>query len=186
METLALAHALCIGIAAIAAYTDARTGHIPNWITLPPLVLGPLLHGLYDGLWGAGASVVAMLLAGLPTYVLFHTGAIGGGDVKLFAAIGALAGPVLGIEVQLFAFVAGATFAATRLAYEGKLLRMLASSFRLMVNPLLPAAKRREVPTELMAEVRLGPPIFVATAFVMASRYLELSGAAVETLAELS
>ena len=36
-------YGLAVVITAIAAFTDWKTGHIPNWLTLPPLVFGPIV-----------------------------------------------------------------------------------------------------------------------------------------------
>jgi prepilin peptidase CpaA len=50
------------------------------------------------------------------------------------------------------------------MAYEGKLLRVLGNTLALAVNPLLPKAKRREIPPEQLTWTRMGPAIFVGTA----------------------
>lgn len=68
----------------IAAAWDWRTRTIPNWLTIPVLLAGLALNRL-DGLYGAGAA----LLVQVPFFVI---GMIGGGDVKLMAAAGALLG----------------------------------------------------------------------------------------------
>jgi prepilin peptidase CpaA len=174
METLGLAWTLALVVAAAAAITDARTGHIPNWITRPPLVIGPLLHGLMAGPLGLGLSLIAVLVCGAVPYAMFRRDALGGGDVKLFAALGALTGPVLGIEMQLYGLCAGAVWAAVVLAYRGRLVAMLGNALRIALNPLLPARMRREIPTELMAPVRLGAPILVGVALSLASRLTNL------------
>ena len=80
----------CVAITAMAAVTDYRTGRIPNWLTLPPLVVGPLLHFVSGGPTGLLGALVAIAVCGLVPYLMFRCGAIGGGDVKLFAAMGAL------------------------------------------------------------------------------------------------
>ena len=59
MDVVLIAHGLALLIAAIAAVTDFRTGEIPNWLTLPPLVAAPLAYGMMDGLWAAVASIAA-------------------------------------------------------------------------------------------------------------------------------
>jgi Flp pilus assembly protein protease CpaA len=68
----------------ITAAWDWRTRTIPNWLTIPAVLAGLALNRL-DGLYGAGAA----LLIQAP---FFAIGMIGGGDVKLMAAAGALLG----------------------------------------------------------------------------------------------
>jgi prepilin peptidase CpaA len=107
--------------------------------------------------------VAGSLLCGLVPYLLFRKGAAGGGDVKLFAAIGAVAGLGLGIEAQLVTFLAAALYSLGRLAWRGRLIGTLVNSAFLALNPVLPARWRRQVSPELMTEVRLGGFAFVGT-----------------------
>jgi prepilin peptidase CpaA len=161
----------CLAVTLVAAIFDARTGHIPNWITLPPLVLAPLIWLAYGGLWRTDrglthnfvGSVVSMLICAVEPLLLFRMRAIGAGDVKLFAAIGALVLLDTGIQALFYSFCAGALFALARLAWEGKLLRTLANTLFLAVNPLLPKKYRRPIAHELMTKMRFAVAIFVGT-----------------------
>lgn len=76
---------------ACASY-DVRIGRIPNWMTVPVLVLG-LLAG---GCPGACAGIVVPL-------GLWRAGVArpGGGDIKAMAAIGALFGSVGGFVAAI-------------------------------------------------------------------------------------
>ncbi|MEZ4254435.1 MAG: hypothetical protein R3A78_01775 [Polyangiales bacterium] len=42
--------AVAVLATAVAAFTDSRTGHIPNWITFPPILLAPVANGVVLGL----------------------------------------------------------------------------------------------------------------------------------------
>src|SRR5512139_2838796 len=87
-----------------AAWTDAKTGRIPNWLTLPLLPVGLAFGVLDGGLLGLGSAALGCMLCFAIPYGLLHFSrgtAIGGGDVKLFAALGALLGPRAGLEVEL-------------------------------------------------------------------------------------
>ena len=88
-----LVPSLMIAVAATAAATDARSGLIPNWITLPPLLAALVLHFVTQGAGGLALSLAGALVCGLVPYLLFRQGTMGGGDVKLLAALGALGGP---------------------------------------------------------------------------------------------
>ena len=118
--------ALMLGITAAA--WDAKTGRITNWLTFPGMLAGIALHTLVEGRTGAAGGLAGVIVAGLVPW-LFYRGsqgrAIGGGDVKLFAALGAIEGPARGIEIELSACVVLAVFAVVRLAFEGRLLRIL-------------------------------------------------------------
>jgi prepilin peptidase CpaA len=165
-------------IAAVAAWTDSRTGHIPNWLTLGALGLGLLGHlvagasyGWRDALAQFGFAVGGMLACAAVPALMFQRGAIGGGDVKLFAALGALCQTVIGLEVETYAFVVAAVFALGGMAYRGTLAGTLGRSLALVTNPLRKAEKRREVPTEMMTWFRLGPAIFVGAAMTLLAHW---------------
>ena len=108
-----------------AAITDARSGHIPNWLTLPPIALAPMIHGVRGGFFALGLSLVAVLICGLVPYLMFRKGAAGGGDVKLLTAIGALVGVSVGLEAQLLGFAAAVAYALLRLTWHGYLFRTI-------------------------------------------------------------
>jgi prepilin peptidase CpaA len=157
-------------VTAIAAAYDLRSGHIPNWLTLGALVVGIAGHAVLGYVtFGAARAVLtgaafsllgAATCAAIPLF-LYRSGAIGGGDVKLLAAIGAILRPLLGIEAELYGFIAAAVFAPGWLAYEGKLGATLKNTLALIKNPFLPKDKRRKGPQEMLTKVRFGPAIFV-------------------------
>lgn len=160
-----------LAVSSIAAVTDARTGRIPNWLTLPAAVLGVGVHTVLGGRTGLLLSLGGLALSGLIPWALHRStrgAAIGGGDVKLFAAIGALGGPVMGVEVELSALVLLSVFALLRLAFQGKLLRVVANGLRLLVNPVLPGRWRRAVAPETLTEMRMGPAIAAGALVVVA------------------
>ena len=168
MQTIALTSCECIAavtVGTFAAVIDARTGRIPNWLTLPTLCLGPILHGILAGHVGVFQSFVGLLAAGAVPWLLYRSTqgrAIGGGDVKLFAALGGLLGPARGLEVQLTAFALLAFFALIALAYRGQLFRILRNTVQLAANPFLPKSWRRPIEAASLTEFRMGPSIAVA------------------------
>ena len=90
--------AFAVLVAALSAWIDWRTGHIPNWVTLGPLAVAPVAHFAVNALTGhsheavqaAGFSILGAGVCALVPLLLYRAGAIGGGDVKLLAAIGAI------------------------------------------------------------------------------------------------
>ncbi|MBV8053450.1 MAG: prepilin peptidase [Acidobacteriaceae bacterium] len=80
-------------VGAIAGYTDYRWRRIPNWLTVPGLLLGIALNSLAQGGYGVRYSLVGAglgLLILLP-FVLIRS--LGAGDWKLIGALGAFVGP---------------------------------------------------------------------------------------------
>ncbi len=163
--------ALAIATASLGAVTDHRTGHIPNWLTLGSLAAAPLLwfgsaaasQGASAGFMAAGMSLAGAFVCGLGPAILFARGGVGGGDVKLLAAIGAILGPRIGINAEFYAFVLGALYVPGRLAWDGKLLRVTWGALRSLVSPLVREADRRPAPPELGMRMRLGPAILAGT-----------------------
>lgn len=173
---------------AIAAYTDLRTGLIPNRLIVVGLLLALPLHAAVH-FWvlrapaepdstvvlrGLGYYVAGVIACGIGPLILFRYNAMGGGDVKLLAMVGAFVGPMMGIEIQLYAFVLMALFAGARLAYRGQLLRLLRNSALLAVNPFRSKSARRPVPEELMTSLRFAPAVF-ASAVLLSGLRLGLS-----------
>jgi prepilin peptidase CpaA len=163
--------AAAIAVALVAAISDLYTGRIPNWLTLGGMlagVVGHALHGFSVAGLGGGLQEGAMALAGLlfcsiaPGF-LYWKGAMGGGDLKLFAAIGALGLPLLGIEAQMYSLLVAAIVAPARLAYEGRLFRVLGESLALLHNPFKPRDERRAIPEAALTWFRLGPAVFAGT-----------------------
>jgi prepilin peptidase CpaA len=170
----------------VAAYRDLRTGHIPNRLVLLGVIAGVAVQVLAqvisrpapNAAWTASllrfgmAVVVGPLACGAVPYFLFRVGAMGGGDVKLLAAVGVGSGPFLGLRVEFLAFVLAAVFALSQMAYRGQLLRLLASSAWTLINPLLPRTRRRPVPPELLTPLPLGPAVSAATLFCLVGECL--------------
>lgn len=159
--------AVALAAALLAAVSDYRTGRIPNLLTLPLLVAAQLTHLILAGPAALLHSTVGVLVCGMPGYFLFHRGAVGGGDVKLFAALGALLGAGTGLEVQLVAFMIVAGYALLRTAWCGRAWALLRASTTASLHLVWPA--RFEAPAPHHAghvEVRMGPAILVATCAV--------------------
>jgi len=165
-----LVYGIILAMTAIAAVTDIRSQRIPNWLTFPTLLLAPVAYVIASRMDGLTTSLLGLLGCGIIPYVIFHKGGMAGGDVKLFAAIGAVAGFALGIEAEFYAVIFAGVFALGKLALEKKVLRTFGSTFYLALNPVLPRSWRRSVSRENMTRTRLGAPIFVGTAVAIVLR----------------
>jgi prepilin peptidase CpaA len=164
--TTTTAMVLALGVATGAAFCDWRRGEIPNWLTLPPIVVAPFAYGLAFGIESALHSAAAAFLCALVPYILFRRGAMGGGDVKVFSALGAIAGfdLLVGVEIQLGALVVAMLIACGTLAWHGALLSTLSNALTQALNPLLPVRWRQQPCVALSAPVRMGGAILTATA----------------------
>lgn len=161
------------GVAIAAGVLDGRTGRIPNGLTLPSLVAAPIFRFVFEGPGGVFAAGLGMLLVGvvpLTVYIGTSGRGIGGGDVKLLAALGAWLGPGLGLEMQLAAWTIALLGACALLARRGRLLATWRGVLRLVVRRR-PGASHR-VP-EAFTSMRLGPAIAAGTLFAVVARALE-------------
>ncbi len=170
------AMSLALGVATTAALCDWRRGEIPNWLTLPPIVVAPFAYGLAFGIEYALHSFAAAFLSALVPYLLFRRGAMGGGDVKVFGALGAITGfdLLVGLEIQLGALAVALMLACGALAWKGALLATLGNALTQALDPLLPNRWRREPCDALSTPVRMGGAIFLATG-IFAAPHLMLA-----------
>jgi len=102
MWPLTINIALAVLVAASVA-TDIKLRKIHNAVTMPAILSGLILNALNDGASGAMFSLYGILLATGMMALPFIMKGIGGGDLKMLAAIGALKGP----EFVFVVFVAG-------------------------------------------------------------------------------
>ena len=161
-----------VASAAVASVYDLRSGRIPNWLSLGALVLAPVAHfawstatgGFDEGVAAFGWSLAGAALCGAIPWLCWRSGSFGGGDVKLLAAMGELCLPRTGMTIEFWAMIVGAVFAMGRLAFQGSLLRTLANTAALSLNPLLPKRRRRPVPPEAMTPMRFAPAVLGAAA----------------------
>jgi len=99
----------------IAAVIDLRSREVPDWIPIVLLGLGSAATGFGWTEIGwvqlAGGVVLGFVLSA----ILFALGGIGGGDVKLRAALGALLGPWGWIQAMVWIGLAGGVLALVSL-----------------------------------------------------------------------
>lgn len=84
---------ILIGVVLLAGIYDVRYRKIPNWLSLSGLILGLGINTLLSGWTGLGAATLGFGLAMLVYAPLYLVRGMGAGDVKLMAALGAIAGP---------------------------------------------------------------------------------------------
>jgi prepilin peptidase CpaA len=84
---------LCaLAIASVGAVKDFRGLRIPNWLTYSGLIAALMVRVGLGGWPGLRGGLAGLLFAGGIFLLLFLLGGMGGGDVKLMAAVGAWVG----------------------------------------------------------------------------------------------
>ena len=174
---------LAIVFSAIAAYTDLRRGEIPNWLTASAFGAGVVASAgvaVHAGLGSRGAlfAVLFALVGGLACavlpFILWLKGVMGGGDVKLFVALGALCHPSLGLDIELSSFLAGTLLVFVQLAYRGILFSMMKRVGIVLVNLFLPKGKKRSLGEHGLTWFRFAPAILLATLWIAVTRWSAL------------
>lgn len=83
---------LAVALALAAGWTDWRNRRIPNWLTVPGLLVGVALNALADGWPGLKASLLGAGLGLLVLLPFVFLRSLGAGDWKLAGALGAFVG----------------------------------------------------------------------------------------------
>ena len=168
MHSLHIAMLAAVGI---AAYTDSKTGLIPNWLTLPLIALGPIYWLVTESSEAGLRSLLAVLVVGLVPYLMYRMDSLGGGDVKLFAGLGGLGGITLGLEVLMYSLIAAMFVAVLLMAARGQLTVIAINVGRIIANPFLPKNRRKPPERNEMHQFRLGLSILAGTAFTLGYNY---------------
>jgi prepilin peptidase CpaA len=154
--------ALLIPLAVIITYYDVRYRRIPNAFVLATLLSGLIVNIIFGGLQGALASLGGCLFAFTLMFVLHVFGAMGAGDVKLFAAIGSVTGAQLVLPTFFVVILTGGVLAVCLMLRTGAIRDTMQRVVQILVG-LLPGWQmpRFAVP----ADRRLTIPYGVAITF---------------------
>jgi prepilin peptidase CpaA len=117
-----------------AAIEDLRVRKIRNWLTFSMLFSG-LAQSLLPGSHiGFGQSLLGFAAGFAVPFVLFVLGAVGGGDVKLLAGVGAWVGAVASFKIFCVQAVVGMIIVLAQAAWQGRLAKLGRNSAMLAVN----------------------------------------------------
>lgn len=89
----------------IAFYTDVRHKKLPNWLTVSGMLVGVVFHLITAGVDGLIFSFLGLLVGGGIFLLLYLFKTIGAGDVKLFAAIGAIVGVKMVLYIMMYSII---------------------------------------------------------------------------------
>jgi prepilin peptidase CpaA len=125
---------LAVALAAVAGYTDWRSRRIPNWLTVPGLLLGIAANtalggwsGLKTSLLGAGLGLLLLL-----PFVIVRS--LGAGDWKLAGALGAIVGPGVLIDLLMVSVFVAGIMALGLVIYKRRFTETLRNMGRLLLS----------------------------------------------------
>lgn len=110
---------LLLAVTAAGAAWDVRSGRVPNELTYTAALAGLALNAVVRpaGI-GLGSAALGLLVGFLPLFVVYLAGGLGGGDVKLMAAVGAFLGPLSTAYALLYACLVGAVLSVAVILWK--------------------------------------------------------------------
>lgn len=170
---------LLLALAVACAVTDLWKGRIYNSVTYPAILVGFALQIALHGTAGVFLALAGFAVGFFPAFLLFALGGMGGGDVKLLGAIGAIAGAVPATETLILAFLFGGFFALAKLAWHGQLFRTFGRTLRTLAGFIVPGLGRAPLVGE--GEERLTIRFGVAICIAMLATLWDLRSGAISS-----
>ena len=155
----------------LSAYWDLRYRKIPNWATLPGIVLGLGLNGILSGWGGMKASGLGFLVGFGALLVLFVLSWMGGGDVKLMAAVGALKGYPFVVSALFYSLIVGVVLGVAMLIWNRKTLRTFKNLFFVVGSRLSRLVPKQDIDRKETQKLPFGLAIVLGTIWAMIAGY---------------
>lgn len=159
-NAITIAVVFLLPLALVITYYDVRYRRIPNTFVLATLATGLILNSVGSGMSGALASLGGCLLAFTLMFILHVVGAMGAGDVKLFAAIGSVLGASLVLPAFFVVVLTGGVLGVVTMLRMGSARATLQNILMLFLG-LLPGWKlpRLSIPTDRRKTIPYGVAI---------------------------
>jgi prepilin peptidase CpaA len=166
---------LLAGLLLGAVWHDVRSRRIPNRLVFSGALAGLLLNAVLPagaglltaapgalGFWPALGGLVVGLALLLPMYALK---ALGAGDVKLMAMVGAFVGPQTVFFCLLASLLAGGVLALAVVAFHGTLRQVGSNSYHMALNRFMRAiaAQRPDIDAPVVPSGKLPYAIAIAS-----------------------
>ena len=119
----------------LAVATDLSERRIPNRLTVSGAVAALVISAIEVG-GLPGASLLGLLTALAVTIPLFALGALGAGDAKLLAAVGAFMGVGGLLPVVLYSGIAGGVIAVVAATRRGVIVPVLIQTRGVLINAI--------------------------------------------------
>lgn len=126
-----------ITLLSLCTYSDIKAMKIPNKCTFVFLILGVITNTAFLGPPGIIRSFKGILLVFILVIVPYIIGGIGGGDVKMLAAIGSIGGHLFAVRTIVFTAIIGAIISFCILVYEKRLKTGLANVWKYICSTVL-------------------------------------------------
>ncbi len=165
-----LLSALMLIVVLTAAAFDVRHRKIPNWLSVSGLFAALASHLILGGLPGLGASLGGFAAAFTLYFVLYILHAVGAGDVKIMAAVGAIAGIGWWFLILILTFLTGAILGIALAISKGRLRTTLWNTAYLgreLISFRLPWLTRKELDVKNPATLRLPHGLSIAIGAVL-------------------
>jgi len=171
-STLPVAIDVCaLLLLGLCAYWDVRFRRIPNWATLPATALGLGMNGLFLGWQGMKTSGLGLLVGFGVLLILFVLGWMGGGDVKLMAAIGALKGYPFVVSALFYSLIVAVVIGVAMLIWNRKTLRTFKNLFFVMGSRVSRLIPKQNVDRNEAQKIPFGLAIVLGTIWAMVVGY---------------
>jgi prepilin peptidase CpaA len=151
-----------VPLAALIIYYDVRYRRIPNPFVIATLIAGLILNSMFSGFQGALNSAGGCLFAFFLMFMLHVFGAMGAGDVKLFAAVGSVIGAQLVLSTFVTVVLTGGVLALVSILSSGAFSTTMHRVLQILVG-LLPGWQmpKFSVPTDRRLTVPYGAAITI-------------------------
>jgi prepilin peptidase CpaA len=125
---------LAIALALAAGYTDWRSRRIPNWLTVPGLILGIAANAAVGGWSGLKASLLGAGLGLLLLLPFVMIRSLGAGDWKLAGALGAIVGKEVLVDLLVVSVFVAGIMALGLVIYKRRFRQTLRNMGRLLAS----------------------------------------------------
>lgn len=170
-----------VALTVVSAVYDASERRIPNWLTAGGAVVGAGLCLVVSAGWIANPAPVdavtglaTMAITLLAMILLYSMGVFGGGDAKLFAALGPWVGFPGILEIFLYTIVASVLMGLAVCAARGKTLSFLGAAMLTLGSIAAPSLRQRVDPSVTRIRLPLGVAAFFATGLWFTLRTMHL------------
>jgi prepilin peptidase CpaA len=139
-----LVSGLAVALAIMAGLMDWRSRRIPNWLTVPGMLVGIAANAIASGLGGLKTSLLGAGLALLLLLPFVFVRSLGAGDWKLAGALGAFVGPGVLVDLLVVSVFVAGIMALGLVIYKRRLKETLRNIGRLLgslVTFHMPAAE---------------------------------------------
>ena len=158
-----------VPLAVIVIYHDVRYRRIPNPFVLATLISGVTLNFVLGGVQGGLSSIGGCVLAFILMFILHVFGAMGAGDVKLFAAIGSVIGAHLVLPTFVVVVLTGGLLALASTLRSGVFITTMHRVLQIFVG-LLPGWQmpKFSVPADRRLTIPYGAAITIGAIIAIA------------------